>query len=76
MSDTRSAVLIGNLWYMIAQRLFDKVCTVTELDAERIEALRSIALRPMDFGISCEVAPAVLEMAAAAAAAATTTSSL
>jgi len=53
---------------MIAQRLFDKVCAVTELDAERIEALRSIALRPMDFGISCEVAPAVLEMAAAATA--------
>jgi hypothetical protein len=65
MSDTRAAVLLSNLWYMIAQQLFDKVCKVTDLNKEQIEALRSIALRPMDFGIACEVNPAVLEMAAA-----------
>jgi hypothetical protein len=54
MSESRAAVLLGNLWYMIATRLFDKVCTVTELDADRISALREIALRPMDFEVSVE----------------------
>ncbi len=54
MSESRAAVLLGNLWYMIATRLFDKVCVVTELDAERISALREIALRPMDFEVAVE----------------------
>ncbi len=54
MSESRAAVLLGNLWYMIATRLFDKVCAVTELDAERISALREIALRPMDFEVAVE----------------------
>ena len=62
MSETRAATLLGNLWYMIAQRLFDKVCTVTELDAERIDALRQIALRPMDFeAIAVEPADGLAE---------------
>ena len=52
MSESRAAVLLGNLWYIIATRLFDKVCAVTELDAERISALREIALRPMDFEVA------------------------
>ena len=46
--------ILYELWYSIAETLFDRVCTVTELNEEQIHALRSVALRPNDFQIEIE----------------------
>jgi hypothetical protein len=46
--------IIYELWYSIAETIFKKVCEVTELDEEQIEALKSVALRPNDFQIEIE----------------------
>ena len=43
--------VLYDLWYSIAETIFERVCKVTELDEEQIEALRSVALRPNDFQI-------------------------
>jgi hypothetical protein len=43
--------VLYELWYSVAETIFDKVCEVTELDEEQIEALRAVALRPNDFHI-------------------------
>jgi hypothetical protein len=47
----RAELVLYELWYSIAETIFEKVCEVTELDSEQIEALRSVALRPNDFHI-------------------------
>ena len=41
-------------WYSIAEKIFENVCIVTELDEEQIEALRATALRPNDFQLEIE----------------------
>ena len=54
MSDAakkRAELVLYELWYSVAETIFEKVCEVTELDSEQIEALRSVALRPNDFHI-------------------------
>jgi hypothetical protein len=38
----------------VATTVFKRVCEVTELDEEQIEALKSVALRPNDFHIQIE----------------------
>jgi hypothetical protein len=43
--------VLYDLWYSVAETIFEKVCKITELDEEQIEALRSVALRPNDFQI-------------------------
>ena len=43
--------ILYDLWYSVAETIFDRVCKVTELDEEQIEALRTVALRPNDFQI-------------------------
>jgi len=47
----RAELVLYELWYSIAETIFEKVCEVTELDSEQIDALRSVALRPNDFHI-------------------------
>jgi hypothetical protein len=47
----RAELVLYELWYSVAETIFEKVCEVTELDSEQIEALRSVALRPNDFHI-------------------------
>jgi len=44
-------MILEELWFSIAEELFQRVCVVTELDAEQIEALRAVALRPNDFQV-------------------------
>ena len=44
--------IIYELWFTIAETLFKKICEVTQLDSEQIDALTFVALRPNDFIIS------------------------
>jgi hypothetical protein len=46
--------ILYELWFSVAENIFNRVCEVTELDEEQIEALRSVALRPNDFQVSIE----------------------
>lgn len=46
--------ILYELWFSVAENIFNRVCEVTELDNEQIEALRSVALRPNDFQVSIE----------------------
>lgn len=43
--------ILYELWFSIAESIFERVCEVTELDEEQREALRTVALRPNDFQI-------------------------
>ena len=43
--------VLYELWYSVAETIFERVCEVTQLDEEQKEALRLIALRPNDFHI-------------------------
>jgi len=43
--------IIYELWFSVAESIFEKVCEVTELDQEQINALRSVALRANDFQV-------------------------
>jgi len=43
--------IIYELWYSVAETIFQRVCSITELDEEQIDALRKAALRPNDFQI-------------------------
>ena len=46
--------ILYELWYSIAETLFQRVCDVTELNEEQREALRTVALRPNDFQVSIQ----------------------
>lgn len=50
-TDQLARTLLYEWWYSIAEVLFERVCEVTELDAEQKEALRAVSLRPNDFHI-------------------------
>lgn len=52
--ENTATILIYELWYSIAESIFERVCKVTELDEEQIMALRTIALRPNDFHVVVE----------------------
>lgn len=43
--------ILYELWYSVAETLFQRVCEVTELNEEQREALRAVALRPNDFQV-------------------------
>jgi hypothetical protein len=51
--DNRAAAeqVLYELWYSVAETLFQRVCDVTGLDEEQRDALRKVALRPNDFQI-------------------------
>ena len=51
MSESIAHTILYELWYSIAETLFERVCIVTELDEEQKEALRSVVMRPNDFQI-------------------------
>ena len=57
MSHTDAHMILEELWFSIAEELFQRVCVVTELDAEQIEALRAVALRPNDFQVGTQASP-------------------
>ena len=43
--------ILYELWFSVAESIFKRVCEVTELNPEQIEALKSVALRPNDFQV-------------------------
>lgn len=46
--------ILYELWFSVAETLFQRVCEVTQLDEEQREALRNVALRPNDFQVQIE----------------------
>jgi hypothetical protein len=46
--------ILYELWFSVAESIFEKVCEVTELNPEQINALKSVALRPNDFQVIIE----------------------
>lgn len=46
--------ILYELWFSVAETIFNRVCEVTELDEEQREALKQVALRPNDFQIVIE----------------------
>jgi hypothetical protein len=46
--------ILYEMWYSIAEKIFERVCEITELDEEQRDALRKVALRPNDFQIKIE----------------------
>jgi hypothetical protein len=46
--------IMYEMWFSVAEQIFQKVCDVTELDEEQITALRSVALRPKEFQVIIE----------------------
>ena len=57
MSYTIAHTVLEELWFSIAEELFHRVCVATELNAEQIEALRTVALRPNDFQVETQGDP-------------------
>jgi hypothetical protein len=54
MSTQYAHTVLEELWFSVAEELFRRVCVATDLDAEQIEALRAVALRPNDFQVSID----------------------
>jgi hypothetical protein len=52
--ETIAENILYELWYSVAESIFKRVCDVTQLNEEQIEALRSVALRPNDFQVKVE----------------------
>ena len=52
--EKKAEQVLYELWFSVAETIFEKVCEVTELDDEQREALRMVALRPNDFHIHIE----------------------
>jgi isocitrate/isopropylmalate dehydrogenase len=50
MSQVAENVLY-EIWYSIAESIFERVCEVTQLDDEQRAALRQLVMRPNDFQI-------------------------
>ena len=53
-SETIAKNILYELWYSVAETIFQRVCEVTELNEEQREALRSVMLRPNDFQVSIQ----------------------
>jgi len=51
MSEEIAMNVLYELWFSIAESIFEKVCKVTELDSDQISALKGVALRPNDFQV-------------------------
>jgi hypothetical protein len=46
--------VLYELWFSVAETIFQRVCEVTQLDDEQIRALKEVALRPNDFQIQIQ----------------------
>lgn len=49
--------ILYEVWYSVAETLFQRVTQVVEMDAEQIDALRKVMLRPNDFQIHVDGEP-------------------
>lgn len=52
--ETIAETILYELWYSVAESIFERVCMITQLDEEQKEALRQVALRPNDFQVHIE----------------------
>jgi hypothetical protein len=43
--------ILYELWFSVAESIFERVCDITQLTEEQRDALKIIALRPNDFQI-------------------------
>lgn len=50
--------LMSSMWYIVAQKTVERILQIVDgLDEEKVAALKSAALRPMDFRVEIETAP-------------------
>jgi len=49
--------ILYELWYSVAETLFQRTIRVVDLDAEQVETLRRVMLRPNDFQIHVDGEP-------------------
>jgi len=49
--------ILYELWYSVAETLFQRTIDAVELDEEQMEALRRVMLRPNDFQIHVDGEP-------------------
>ncbi len=56
-SNAATLNALNNLWYIVAERLFQRVVTVTGLDEKQTAALREVALQPALFEVAVEETP-------------------
>jgi len=49
--ETIAENIIYEMWYSVAETIFKRVCIITDLSQEQIDALKSVALRPNDFHV-------------------------
>jgi hypothetical protein len=49
--------ILYEVWYSIAETLFQRTIQVVDLDPEQVEALRRVMLRPNDFQIHMDGEP-------------------
>lgn len=52
--ETIAQNILYELWFSVAETIFKRVCEVTKLNEEQVEALRSVSLRPNDFQVYVE----------------------
>jgi hypothetical protein len=55
--DAATLNALNNLWYIVAERIFQRVVAVTGLDEKQTAALREVALRPALFEVAVEEIP-------------------
>jgi hypothetical protein len=51
VTEEKAINVLENMWYILAEKIFNRVIEVTELDKARAAALRTVALRPNDFRV-------------------------
>ena len=56
-THTIAHTILYELWYSVAETLFQRTISVVDLDAEQVEALRRVMLRPNDFQIHVDGKP-------------------
>lgn len=50
-NESTAQIILYELWFSVAETIFQRVCEITELTEEQREALKSVALRPNDFQV-------------------------
>ena len=53
-NEATAQIILYELWFSVAETIFQRVCEITELTEEQREALKSVALRPNDFQVYVE----------------------
>ncbi len=51
VTEEKATQILENMWYILAEKIFNRVIEVTDLDKARATALRTVALRPNDFRV-------------------------